>query len=114
VLNPSPGRTRPVLVKSRSWFGDFVLVLFLCAQVLDGALTYLGVGSFGIHEGNPLVEHYMHALGPGAGLTLVKVLASGCAIVLHLLALHRILALLTLLYLSLAILPWTWLLFVMH
>jgi Domain of unknown function (DUF5658) len=101
-------------IPSRSWFGDVVLVLFLCAQVLDGAFTYLGVAAFGLSEGNPLIAYYMHHLGVGPSLTAAKLLAVGCAVVLHLLAFHRILALLTLLYLSLAILPWTWVLFVLH
>ena len=100
--------TRP---RSSPWFGDIVIVLFLCAQMLDGVLTYLGVMTFGVSEGNPLIAHYMHALGVGPSLAVAKMVAVGCALVLHLLAFHRVLGLLTLMYLSLAVLPWTFVLF---
>lgn len=100
-----------VVPRARQWFGDVVLVVFMCAQVLDGIFTYLGVVSFGVREGNPLIEHYMHAMGVGPSLTVAKVLAIACASVLHLLAFHRMLGLLTLMYLSMAVLPWTFLLF---
>jgi hypothetical protein len=42
---------------------------------------------------------------------MTKLVAVACSIGLHLLGLHRVLALLTLIYLSLAILPWTYLLY---
>jgi hypothetical protein len=114
VSNPgSPSLPRP-FTTSRPWFGDVVLIVFLCAQVLDGALTYLGVVSFGIREGNPLIEHYMHAIGLGPSLTAAKLVAAGCAIVLHVLTFHRMLAVLTLVYLSFAIVPWTLVLVLSH
>ena len=93
-------------------FGNFVIVLFLIAQVLDGAFTYLGLTSFGLSEGNPIIAHYVQQHGVGPSLTVAKILAVVCSMVLHLLGLHRTLALLTLMYLALAILPWTYLLFV--
>ena len=52
--------------------------------------------------------------GGGLKLAAAKLVAVGCALVLHLLAFHRILGLLTLMYLSLAVLPWTFLLFWGH
>ena len=97
--------------RAASWFGDVVIVVFLCAQVVDGVLTYLGVMTFGVSEGNPLIAHYMHAMGVGPSLAAAKLVAMGCAVVLHLLSFHRILGVLTLMYLSLAVLPWTFLLF---
>ena len=97
--------------RSPAWFGDIVIVIFLCAQVLDGVFTYLGVLSFGISEGNPLIAHYMHALGVGPSLAVAKLVAVCGAVVLHLLSFHRVLGFLTLLYLSLAVLPWTFVLF---
>jgi uncharacterized membrane protein len=99
---------------SSELFGNFVVVLFLIAQVLDGAFTYLGISSFGLSEGNPLIAHYIREHGLGVSLTVAKVLAVVCAMVLHLLGLHRTLGLLTLLYLSCAVLPWTYLIFVVH
>lgn len=113
-MSPATSVSSSPRMPGRSWFGDVVMVLFLCAQVLDGAFTYLGVAAFGLSEGNPLIAYYMHHLGVGPSLTAAKLLAVGCAVVLHLLAFHRVLALLTILYLSLAILPWTWVLFVLH
>lgn len=92
-------------------FGNIVIVVFLVTQALDGAFTYLGVTSFGLSEGNPLIAYYMRHHGVGPSLTVAKLLAVGCSMVLHLLGMHRTLGVLTVLYLSLAILPWTYLLF---
>lgn len=104
----------PHLSESRSRFGDIVLVVFLCAQVVDGLFTYLGISNFGWTEGNPLIAWYMQHFGVGVIVTAAKLLAVGCAVVLHLLAFHKMLAVLTLLYLSVAILPWSFVLFVLH
>jgi uncharacterized membrane protein len=114
VFDPTciePVRSAP---RPRQWFGDVVLVVFLLAQVFDGAFTYLGVAAVGITEGNPLIAHYANHIGIGPSLAVAKVLASICAIVLHLLALHRVLAALTFIYLSLAVFPWSYLIFVVH
>lgn len=97
---------------SEEAFGNFVILLFLASQVLDGAFTYLGVSAFGLTEGNPIIAYYMHHHGVGPSVTVAKMLAVVCSMVLHLLGLHRTLGLLTLLYLSMAVLPWTYLLFV--
>ena len=98
----------------RTWFGDVVLVLFLCTQFLDGFLTYVGVAIFGVAEGNPLIAQTMHHIGVGPSLTMAKMVAVGCALALHLLDFHRLLALLTLLYVSFAIVPWTVVLVLLH
>ena len=100
--------------RPRSWFGDVVFGLFLCAQVLDGVFTYLGIANFGWTEGNPLVAWYMHRFGLVPSLTGAKVLAILCAVILHVLGYHKMLAVLTLLYLSVAILPWAVVLFLLH
>jgi hypothetical protein len=97
---------------SEEAFGNFVILLFLISQVLDGAFTYLGVSAFGLSEGNPIIAYYMTHHGVGPSVTVAKMLAIVCSMVLHLLGLHRTLGLLTLMYLSLAVLPWTYLLFV--
>lgn len=102
----------PTRLFSHETFGNIVIVVFLVAQVLDGAFTYLGVTAFGLSEGNPLIAYYMSHHGVGPSLTVAKVLAVVCSMVLHLLGLHRTLGLLTLMYLSMAVLPWTYLLFV--
>ena len=93
-------------------FGNIVVILFLVAQLLDGIFTYLGVAAFGLSEGNPIIAYYMTHHGVGPSVTVAKSLAIMCSMVLHLLGLHRTLAVLTLLYLSMAVLPWTYLLFI--
>lgn len=100
---------RPI---SHEAFGNFVILLFLIAQLLDGVFTYLGVAAFGLSEGNPIIAYYMKVHGVGPSVTVAKGLAIVCSMVLHLLGLHRTLGLLTLLYLSMAVLPWTYLLFI--
>ncbi len=109
LAQPAPSR-----LWSEEAFGNFVIVLFLIAQVLDGAFTYLGVSSYGISEGNPLIAHFIEQHGAGPSLTVAKVVAVLCSMALHLVGMHRTLALLTLMYLMLAVLPWTYLLFVVH
>ena len=104
----------PATFARHDWFGNVVIIVFLVAQVLDGAFTYLGISSFGLSEGNPLIAYYIREHGLGISLTVAKVLAVLCSMVLHLLGLHRTLGLLTLMYLSLAVLPWTYLIFVVH
>jgi hypothetical protein len=115
VVN-APGSLASVrdLPGSRAWFGDIVVVLFLCVQFLDGLLTYLGVAFSGVGEGNPLLAHAMGQIGVGPSLAAAKVVAALSAMTLHLLDFHRLLAALTLLYLVLAILPWTFVLVLMH
>ena len=88
-------------------FGNTVIVLFFIAQALDGALTYLGVSLLGRDvEGNPLLHWLMGAAGHGPALAIAKLSAAGFGIILHLASVHRAVALLTLLYLSAAIVPW--------
>ena len=88
-------------------FGNTVIILFFVAQALDGALTYLGVIALGRDmEANPLLHWLMGATGHVPALALAKLSAAGFGIILHLASVHRAVALLTLLYLSVAILPW--------
>lgn len=92
---------------TRSTFGDIVLVAFLLVQALDGVLTYVGVRMYGPGiEGNPLLAWLMGSLGQGLALTLAKGTASAFGIVLHLSAVHRVVAVLAAFYLAVAILPW--------
>lgn len=86
--------------------GDFILVAFLLAQVLDGALTYVGVSGGAAIELNPLLVWYFGAFGIGPTLAGAKVFAGACAVGLHLARAHLILATLTILYLSAAVVPW--------
>ncbi len=97
---------------SRSRFGDFVLLVFLLAQCFDGVFTYVGVSTFGTGiEGNPLIASLMLYVGHGAALMGAKTVASLLGIALHLLQTHVIVAMLTVLYVTLAIVPWAAVLF---
>ena len=104
---PKVWRTPP-----RSVFGDVVLVAFLLLQVFDGALTYVGVISFGISmEANPIVAALMTHLGHGAALMTAKLIAASLGIGLHLHGTHGAVAALAVFYAAAAVLPWTVILF---
>ena len=77
-------------------------------QCLDGALTYLGVHIWGPSiEANPLIRSAVALAGVGGGLAAAKLTAIGLGMALHLRRVHGIVALLTVFYLAVAILPWT-------
>jgi hypothetical protein len=87
--------------------GRIVLGLFLAAQLCDGLLTYLGISRFGAAaEANPLVGWYVSSIGAGPALLGAKSMAAGCGVALHLCARHGTVALLTLLYMAVAVVPW--------
>jgi len=93
-------------------FGNVVVIAFLIAQACDGVFTYIGVASYGLRaEGNPLLGWLMSALGCGAGVTAAKATTGALGIVLHLVAVHRLLAALAAFYLVAAIAPWIGILF---
>jgi hypothetical protein len=90
-----------------SRFGNFIVLAFLVVQALDGALTYVGLATVGkVVEGNPLVASLMGVFGLGLGLTGAKLVAASLGIALHLFGTHRVIALLTAIYLAAAIVPW--------
>jgi uncharacterized membrane protein len=93
-------------------FGNLVVVAFLLAQACDGVLTYVGVSTYGIQmEGNPLLGWLMTAMGQGLALAATKVTAGAFGIALHLVAVHRVVAVLAVLYVIVAIVPWITILF---
>lgn len=93
-------------------FGDLVIMVFFTMQVLDGAFTYVGVHTFGkAIEANPLLLWLMHTVGDGPALAAAKCVAVALGAFLHLVAVHRIVAVLAGIYLAAAIVPWTHLLF---
>jgi hypothetical protein len=101
----------PVRWQARA-FGDLVIVAFLIAQVLDGAFTYVGLQVFGHSiEANPLIAWLIGLLGPAGALASAKSVAIVAGGFLHLLHVHLAVAVLTGLYLLLAVGPWTHLLF---
>jgi hypothetical protein len=92
----------------RSRFGDLVVVSFLLVQCLDGVFTYLGVRIWGPEaEANPLISSAMAFAGLAPGLAGAKLVAAAFGIVLHLRRVHNIVALLTVVYVAMAIVPWT-------
>ena len=96
----------------RSQFGNIAILALLLAQVVDGSLTYLGVSAFGrTIEANPLLNWLMATVGDGVALTGAKLFAGFCAVVLHLQAVHTVVAALAVVYVSAAIVPWMRLLF---
>ena len=95
----------------RSRFGDAVLLIFILAQAADGVLTYLGVTTGVATEGNPLVAWYITTFGLGAAMIGAKGMAIVLGAALHMRAMHRTIGLLAILYLAVAVLPWTQTLF---
>jgi hypothetical protein len=99
-------------VSSRSWFGNIAVLAFLVAQCLDGVFTYVGVMTYGLAiEANPVLVTLMANLGHGVGVLGAKVVAGALGIGLHLLQIHAAVALLTGFYLTVAVAPWTIILF---
>jgi hypothetical protein len=93
---------------SQSRFGNCVVLGFLLVQFLDFVFTYIGVLMWGPGiEANPLISSAVAAIGLGAGLGATKLVAVGCGILLHLCRVHNMVALLTALYVAVAIVPWT-------
>lgn len=84
-----------------------VLVIFLVAQVLDGALTYAGVRQMGTGvEVNELIVFYMETFGVGAALIGAKGMACGCGLILYVAHYYRPLAVAAGAYLGVAVVPW--------
>ncbi len=89
-------------------FGDLAVLIFIVVQCLDGAMTYLGVHTWGLTvEANPLVSSAVSMAGIGTGLAATKVFAVALGVMLHLRRVHLVVAGLALFYIAVAILPWT-------
>ena len=84
-----------------------VLIIFLVAQILDGALTYVGVLHFGIEaEGNVLLTTLMHAWGTGPALVAAKLFSSACGLMLFAVSVYRVLAAAAGACIGFAVIPW--------
>jgi hypothetical protein len=103
---------RPALLKGwRLSSAQIVWLAFVVVQALDGAMSYVGVSLHGPEiEGNPLVAWYLSALGPAVGFTMAKLFAVTCGAVLYMTARHRWVAILTIVYVVFAVVPWVGLL----
>ena len=92
---------------TRPWFGDAVILLFLCAQAADGMCTYVGLSTLGVTlEANPLLRTLITTLGLGTAIASAKLFAAFLGMSLHRLGVHGVLAGLTGIYLIAALLPW--------
>ena len=92
--------------------GNAILVAFLLAQAADGVFTYVGLATVGNWiEGNPLIAVLVGTLGRGAAVACSKLFAATLGIVLHLADVHHAVAVLTILYVVVALIPWTAVLF---
>lgn len=115
---PGPSRRALAFILHRSaatTFGNIVIVAFFLCQALDGAFTYVGVQVFGPSvEANPLLGWLIAVFGAGPALTAAKLTAAGLGIILHLASVHRAVAVLTAIYISAAVMPWTVLLLLAH
>ena len=91
---------------------QLVFAAFLLTQILDGILTYAGISAFGVGaEGNPLLAWLMSSYGEVIALAGAKIVAACCGVALYILAVDRLLAVLTLVYIGAALIPWTLVLF---
>jgi uncharacterized membrane protein len=90
--------------------------LLLVLQILDGLLTFAGLSIFGIEmEGNALLRDLAHAYGAAPALFFVKLVAIVFVLFLTINAhkrryLRPLIALLVVIYLALAIIPWVYIL----
>lgn len=91
---------------------QLVFAAFLLTQILDGIFTYAGVSAFGVAaEGNPILAWLMTSYGELIALAGAKIVAACCGVALYILAVDRLLAILTLVYIGAALIPWTLVLF---
>lgn len=91
-------------------------VLLAALQVMDGVLTYFGLAILGVHlEGNRFVRNLILAYGDAPGLVLAKLVALVFVAAITRAAHQHIwvrplIVVLILVYLSLAVLPWVYIL----
>jgi Domain of unknown function (DUF5658) len=86
----------------------WVLVIFAAIQLADGVMTAAGAAQYGTSiEANPLLVFLFGAVGTGVTIVAMKLFAILCATLLHLREKYSALAILTLVYVFAAIVPWT-------
>ena len=88
--------------------GIAAVALFSAVQLADAILTAEGVARFGLGmESNPVIAMAIGAVGAGATMSIAKLIAVAGAMGLHGLRCYHTLALLTVFYVFVAVLPWT-------
>ena len=86
-----------------------LLAVFASVQIADAWLTVVGIDRFGVAaEANPMLALPIILFGPVAALIIAKLVAVVGAAALYRLSRHGLLAMLTLMYLCVAIAPWAW------
>jgi di/tricarboxylate transporter len=89
----------------------FPFALFAAVQLADAILTAIGVQRFGLAvEANPLISFTMQTFGVTTALATWKLLACVGGAVLYLTGRHLELALLTVISVLAAAVPWAWIL----
>lgn len=84
-----------------------VLTIFVILQIADGLITFGAVRMFGpVAEGNPVLQTWMHLLGPGVTLLTAKSVACAGAALLYNTGRDRTLIVLTTLLVCLGVGPW--------
>jgi hypothetical protein len=84
-----------------------ILTIFVVLQVADGLITFGAVRVFGpVAEGNPVLQTWMHLLGPGLTLIAAKTMACAGAALLHCSGRERTLIALTTVLVSFGVVPW--------
>lgn len=85
--------------------------LFAAVQLADAVLTQRGVDRYGPSiEANPIIGASMQVLGVPAALTIWKLVACAGGALLHICEQYLALALLTVVFVVAATLPWAFLL----
>jgi hypothetical protein len=88
-------------------FSRLVLTIFVILQVADGLITFGAVRVFGpAAEGNPVLQTWIHLLGPGVTLLTAKAIACAGAVVLYGAGRDKTLAVLTTLLIGFGVGPW--------
>ena len=100
--------THAYWTSARPRVGDAAFLAFVVVQIADGLLTYRGIAAFGIGiEANPLVAWCVGTFGVALSLIVIKLFAVTCGSVLHLNTMHGAVGALTLVYVAVAVWPWT-------
>lgn len=92
--------------KESDVFARVVFMAFVIVQCLDGVLTYVGVSTGLSPEGNPIMRWVMSVMGLGLGIIVTKFASIVGGIFLYKYDFRGTLALITLLGLVVAIIPW--------
>jgi hypothetical protein len=107
VLQRFAGPTLPDSPTRAVW----ALALFATLQLADAVMTAAGITRFGsVVEANPILQASVGAFGVGATLTIAKTVSVACATLLYLHSRYLTLALLTVVCVAAAVVPWAWLL----